>query len=375
MCSNRLEEIIKSEIQRAGPITFETFMEMGLYHPDLGYYMTAKPRIGPSGDYYTSPHLHSAFGWMLANQIDEIKMIVGDPDDFTVLEIGAGRGFLAEGILDYACRNLDWKGNWKYIIVEKNCHTVGDQKKLLAAYEDRIVWKNSLKEVDSICGCIISNELLDAFPVHLVVMTDRFQEIYVSNDKEGFCEVIAELSTPDLSEYINRYRLPAIKGYRTEINLKMREYLGQLNHVLSKGFIITIDYGYSVQEYYSPDRNRGTLLCYYKHRVNENPYATVGNQDITAHVNFTSLKDWGDQLGMQTVGYCPQGIFLVSLCDDETIIKKLESDPNFQKEKLKLKSLFWGMGDSHKVMIQYKGEQVVKDLKGFMIRNKVKTLG
>lgn len=349
-------------------------MNMSLYHPDLGYYMTAEPRIGPSGDYYTSPHLHPAFGWLLANQIDEIKRIMGDPDDFSVLEIGAGKGFLAEGIVDYACRYLNWKGNWKYIIVEQNCYTIEDQKKLLAVYKDRIVWKNSLEEVDQFCGCVISNELLDAFPVHLVEMTDRFQEIFVSADKEGFVEIFAELSTPDLSEYINRYRLPAINGYRTEINLRKWDYFRRLDHILSEGFVISIDYGYTAREYYSPDRNKGTLLCYCKHRVNDNPYANVGKQDITAHVNFTSLKDWGDRLGMKTVGYCPQGIFLASLSDDEIVLREMESDPGFQNELLKIKGLFFGMGDTHKVLIQYKGNQDFKNLKGFDIRNRVKML-
>jgi SAM-dependent MidA family methyltransferase len=349
-------------------------MDMSLYHRELGYYMTEKSRTGPHGDYYTSPHLHPIFGWLLANQLDEIKRIMGDPDEFTVLEIGAGKGFLAEGIVDYACRYLNWKGNWKYIIVEQNCYTIEDQKKLLAVYKDRIVWKNSLEEVDQFCGCVISNELLDAFPVHLVEMTDRFQEIFVSADKEGFVEVFAELSTPDLSEYINRYRLPAINGYRTEINLRKWDYFRRLDHILSEGFVISIDYGYTAREYYSPDRNKGTLLCYCKHRVNDNPYANVGKQDITAHVNFTSLKDWGDRLGMKTVGYCPQGIFLASLSDDEIVSREMESNPGFQNELLKIKGLFFGMGDTHKVLIQYKGNQDFKNLKGFDIRNRVKML-
>ena len=108
MNQNRLEQFIRKEIEKAGPITFERFMELSLYHPEFGYYLN-RMKIGPHGDYYTSPHLHPIFSWLIANQLDEIKRILGDPDDFTVLEIGAGRGYLAEGILNHAQRTLKWK--------------------------------------------------------------------------------------------------------------------------------------------------------------------------------------------------------------------------------------------------------------------------
>lgn len=369
-----LEQIIKEKIKRDGPITFEIFMDLGLYHPELGYYMTDNIRIGPHGDFYTSPHMHPIFGWLLANQLDEIKRIMGNPSDFTILEVGAGRGYLAAGILDFVQKNLKWKGKWKYIIVEGNPHTLQDQKQRLEGYESLVIWKTSLAEVDQFCGCVITNELLDAFPVHLVLMKDQFQEIYVEANENGFIEINWDLSSPELSRYIEKYKLPKIQGYRTEINLRIKDYLKSIDSILSEGSVVSIDYGYSSREYYAEERNKGTLLCYYKHKINENPYTNIGNQDITAHINFSALRDWGNDLGFETTGYCPQGTFLASLGIDEIASNELQKDPAFEQELLKIKGLLFGMGESHQVMIQHKGKSNIQDLRGFKLKNRANKL-
>jgi SAM-dependent MidA family methyltransferase len=373
MHPNRLQQIIREQIQRDGPIAFETFMNMGLYYPGLGYYMTPRIRIGPEGDFYTSPHLHSIFGRLLAVQLDEVKRIMG-AEEFTILEVGAGRGYLADGIIGFIRQKPGWKENWRYIIVEGNPFAAEDQKKKLDCYKERIVWKSSLEEVDCFRGCVVTNEVLDAFPVHLVVNSGRFQEIYVGCKENGFTEVYDEPSRPDLSAYIEQYRLPKSAGYRTEINLRIFDYLKSLEGMLSEGFVITVDYGYPAHEYYAEERHRGTLLCYHRHRMNENPYLNVGKQDITAHVNFTSLRDWGNELGLRTIGYCPQGLFLASLGIDEIIAKELQADPDFHKELLKIKTLLFDMGESHHVMIQYKGDRDFDTLKGFRIKNRLNRL-
>ena len=205
-------------------------------------------------------------------------------------------------------------------------------------------------------------------------MNDQFQEIYVAANEKGFIELFKGLSTPELAEYIKQYKLPEITGYRTEINLRIKDYLKRVNNFISDGFVISIDYGYSARQYYAEERNKGTLLCYSKHTINENPYMNLGNQDITAHVNFTSLRDWGKDHGLKTIGYCPQGTFLASLSIEEIVSKELEGNPAFQLEFLKIKSLLLGMGDSHQVMIQYKGKKDIQNLKGFELRNRVTCL-
>ena len=370
MVPDSLDIIIQRLIEKDGPITFEKFMELALYYPGLGYYMTENARIGPDGDYYTSSHLHPIFGWMIAVQLDEIKKILSGTGEFTILEIGAGRGYFAENIVEYIEHTLKWNRDWKYIIVENNPFAIRHQRKLLKRYRGRVSWKTAIDDVDRFCGCIIANELIDAFPVHRITVTDRFQEIYVDLSAGGLVEVTGDLSKPALSSYLERYQIPGITGYSSEVNLRVWDYLKSLDHVLTEGFEITIDYGYPAREYYAAHRNTGTLLCYYRHTRNANPYLHLGDQDITAHVNFTALRDWGHKIGLQTIGYCPQGTFLASLGIDEVITRQLESNPSFQTELLKIKSLLFDVGQTHQVMIQYKGEKDIKNLTGFNLRNR-----
>jgi len=173
-----------------------------------------------------------------------------------------------------------------------------------------------------VSGCFLSNELLDAFPVKLVEMNHELMEIYVSvssqdlfskEGEEAFSEdtTFVEVKKPcsaEIRDYLKGFSLELPKGYRTEVNLRPKELLLKVNERLSEGFVLTIDYGYSAMEYYSEDRSKGTLLCYHRHQVSEDPYRNIGQQDMTAHVNFSSLKKWGDEVGLKTVGFSPQGL-------------------------------------------------------------------
>ncbi len=366
-----LEETIKEMIRLEGAITFERFMEAALYMPEHGYYMSGREVIGPGGDFYTSTHLHPVFGWLLAIQMDEMRSLLGEPPGFTIVEVGAGRGYLSEGIISYVLRELDWGDGWRYVIVERNPHMRRAQEELLSGHGGLVQWASSLAAVERFCGCVVSNELIDALPVHLIQKEDVFREVYVDVTGDGFEDRLGALSTPELAEYIDRYRIPEIPGYRTEVNLCARGFLEEVAGVLAEGFVITIDYGYPFREYYAEERSRGTLLCYHRHTCNEDPYRNVGEQDITAHVNFSSLKDWGEEMGLRTVGYCPQGTFLVSLGIDRVITEMLRADPSFQAAIPRIKGLLLGMGDTHKVMVQYKGRRELEGLKGFELRNRL----
>ena len=230
--------------------------------------------------------------------------------------------------------------------------------------------------LDPFRGCLVSNELLDAFPVHLVCMADRFREIFVDLDPEThqFVEVPGECSHSDLNTYIETYRIPAVSGYRTEVNLGILDYLSDVNRLLQEGFVLTIDYGYPARQYYAVERNRGTLLCYHRHKVVVNPYRRVGKQDITAHVNFTSLRDWGQQFGMQCLGYCNQGSFLASLGSGEPIAGASSFEAMPPRELLQIKNLLLDVGSTHQVMIQYRGSRRVENLSGFTISNRKRWL-
>jgi SAM-dependent MidA family methyltransferase len=367
-----LKQKIIEKIKSEGPINFETFMEMCLYYPGLGYYTKETTKIGRAGDFYTSPHLHRIFGAMLGKQMEEMWNLMGKPDSFNIIEIGAGMGYLAKDMLDYL-KNREFYQHLKYSIVELNPFMKAEQQKMLAEYIDKLNWVSSLNELDSVTGCFISNELLDAFPVRMVEMDDSLMEIYVSVKDDEFIELKMPCSS-EIIEYLKDYSAEISKRYRTEVNLKLKDWLADVNTKLSKGFILTIDYGYNAKDYYNEERNRGTLLCYYHHEINENPYQHVGEQDLTAHVNFSSLKRWGEELGLKTIGFCPQGSYLISLGIDG-VITELYGDSPDSFEIAKIKGLIFpqGMGESHKVMVQYKGEGMPV-LNGFGIRNQSERL-
>jgi SAM-dependent MidA family methyltransferase len=382
---NPLQQKIIRRIKSEGPITFKTFMEMALYEPELGYYTSQKTRIGRSGDFYTSSHLHPAFGMMIGKQIEEMWEIMDRPSAFQIVEMGSGAGYLCKDILEYY-RGLGIGGqglereiikNLQYIIVELNPLMRENQKNLLSEFSDKVRWISSIKELSAIRGCFLSNELLDAFSVHIIEMNDEIKEIFVSTDNEKLIEIKGAASTSGITDYLKEFSIGLEKGHRTEINLEIEKWLGEIDRALTEGFILTIDYGYSSEDYYSEDRNRGTMLCYHEHQVTEDPYQNIGEQDITTHVNFSSVKKWGDELGINTIGFCPQGTFLVSLGIDEVIaeIHKIHKNSDYPFEVARIKKLILPgtMGETHKVIIQYKGSGN-PELRGFTIKNRLISL-
>ena len=397
---NPLEAKIAEKIKKEGPITFETFMKMALYFPGLGYYSSPETTIGRDGDFYTSPHLHPVFGAMIGKQLMEMWALMGRPSDFHAVEIGAGTGYLCKDMFDYLVKpsedpslsedKSEFLRSLRYVIVEPYGHFQKRQKELLqgtmknlsmppfciGGEEGNILWRTSLRGFPSgIKGCVLSNELLDAFPVHLIEMDDGLKEVYVTCDGEKFREELHQTSTDEIARYISQFHIQLQPGYRTEINLEIKKWLEDINTVLSEGFLLTIDYGYTAKEYYDEHRSKGTLLCYHKHLFNENPYQNIGEQDVTAHVNFSSLKKWGEEFGLMTIGYSSQGPFLVSSGIDEVITELYAESPDYLSEISKIKGLILpqGMGESHSIIIQYKGEQL-PELRGFSIRNHVENL-
>lgn len=372
---NPLKQKIAGKIRTGGPISFETFMDMALYYPEIGYYTRPSADIGRAGDFYTSPHLHGAFGMMLGRQMEEMWKIMGEPDRFQIVEMGAGMGYLAGDMLDYL-KGKEFFPCIDYTIIELNQTVRERQKALLTEHGDKISWIAAPGDLGrNVAGCFLSNELLDALPVHLVVMRDKLMEVCVDlaegpdPGKDGAFAEVERTCDEALVSYFREFSISMPEGYKTEVNLKIKDWLKGLNERLERGFILTVDYGYSSAEYYDEDRNAGTLLCYHKHRVSDNPYELTGEQDITAHVNFSSLKKWGEELGLRTEGYCPQGTYLVSLGIDELITEIYGSNPDLL-EMAKIKGLIFpqGMGASHQVMVQSKGiDKAV--LRGFALRN------
>jgi SAM-dependent MidA family methyltransferase len=322
-------------------ITFADYMDLALYHPEQGYYATGAVNIGSEGDFFTSPHLSRDFGELLAEQFAQMWDILGHPIPFTLMEMGAGQGLLAADVLYYLHRHYpDCFEVLEYIIIEKAAGLISQQQQQLKQLKigDNplpLRWC-SLEEIseNSITGCCFSNELIDAFPVHQVVLEGgQLKEIYVTKAHTGadnialdtqslsetnFVEVTDSLSTSKLAEYFDFIGINLLsgtypEGYRTEVNLATLDWLNTVANRLQRGFLLTIDYGYSADRYYQPARHQGTLQCYYQHRHHDNPYLYIGQQDITAHVNFTALERQGELCGLRKVGFTQQGLFLMAL--------------------------------------------------------------
>ncbi len=317
LVENICDRITNSPQQR---ISFADYMELVLYHPQFGYYASNANCIGTSGDFLTSPHLAADFGELLAVQLKQIWEILGSPDRFSIVEMGAGQGLLAAQILGYLRReHFVFFTVVDYIIIETAPAMITTQQARLSNLPVR--WCEWLEIDDrSIVGCFLSNELIDALPVHqLIVKDDRLQEIYVTVGSQDliFTEIIDELSTDRLDRYwqLNHIDLLTDKyaeGYRTEVNLAALEWLKLVEQKLARGYIISIDYGYSADRYYNPIR-QGTLQCYYEHYHHSDPYINIGNQDLTAHVDFTTIQKQGELLGLETIGFTKQGMFLMAL--------------------------------------------------------------
>ncbi|WP_204105518.1 MULTISPECIES: class I SAM-dependent methyltransferase [Spirulina sp. CCY15215] len=305
-------------------LTFAEYMDLVLYHPKYGYYSVKKAKIGKRGDFVTSPSLSSDFAELLGEQFLQMWEILGKPQEFSLLEMGAGEGDLACDLLNYLqSRHPDYFATLQYNIIEQSPSLILRQKEKLQNFIDnssKICWRSWLEiEDNSQVGCFFSNELIDAFPVHSVTINEgKLQEVYITLKEGKLTEAIGELSTQKLKEYFRLIDIDILgqdyrEGYRSEVNLAALEWIEQVNNKLKSGYLLTIDYGYSAQRYYNPQRYQGTIKCYYQHRHHDDPYANLGYQDITAHVDFTALERQGKNLGLEEVGLTQQGLFLMAL--------------------------------------------------------------
>ncbi len=299
-----------------GRLSFADYMAAALYHPQQGYYARGA-KLGASGDFVTSSYLSADFGELLAEQVIEIWTLLGCPQHFDLVEMGAGQGILAVDILRYINKNKpDFFRAITYTIIEKSAVLRQQQQQIKGA---NLCWKtwDDIAE-NSLEGCLFSNELVDAFPVHRLQREQgQWQECYVSWDEAtGFQEQLGPLSTPALAGYFEQVGVSDEEfpeGYTTEVNLAALSWLETLAQKLKRGYVITIDYGYEARHYYHPQRSRGTLQCYRQHRHHDDPYCFVGEQDITAHVDFTALQRQGDRAGLDYEGFTPQALFLMAL--------------------------------------------------------------
>ncbi len=367
--SKLIQKIIE-EISLKGPLTFARFMELALYDEQDGYYMTqmvgdeasSRERIGWEGDFYTAPELSPILAKTLARQVLEIDAQLGHPDPFTFLEMGGGNGTFATDFLLH-CQMVapDFLNRLLYHLVERSPLLQSRQESRLreamgAWMDGHVAWKSSLEQCDSdsVTGVMFSNELVDAFPVHRVRFDNQhFQEVFVVYEGEQFVERLGPLSSSKLDEYIDRYGVVLGEGQTSELHVQAEHWMVHMARIVHRGIVITVDYGHTSGEYYAPERKTGTLLCYYRHSVSSNPYRRVGEQDITAHVNFTALAKSGEDCGLQLVGFTTLANWLMGLGVEECVQDKDQESKEVQVLMQLLRPN--GMGTTFKVLVQKKG--------------------
>ncbi|MHB8907697.1 MAG: class I SAM-dependent methyltransferase [Syntrophales bacterium] len=373
-----LRNFILAQIREGGPVPFARFMEWCLYHPDYGYYHSEGTKTGKGGDYYTAPCVHPLFGRMVARQLMQMSALMGT-GRFTVVETGAGRGFLCRDILDWARRSApEFYRGLDYRLLDVSRRRVEEQKETLAlhAREGKVSWGEAGELAEGgqpVEGCFLSNELVDAFPVHRVILQGgKLREIYVGEHDGGFVEVPGDLSSPEIGAYFAGDGIILDEGQKAEVNLRARQWMRSVGSRLRRGFVLTIDYGCLAGELYAPWRRSGTIRGYFRHGFAEDPYERVGEQDLTAHVNFSALIGAGQAAGLSFTGLVPQYRFLIGLglLDEMDEAARGMSAVDALKMRLSLKHLIapeTGMGEIFKVLIQHKGvgEPRLDGLRGF----------
>jgi SAM-dependent MidA family methyltransferase len=338
-----LIDALRAEIAaQGGRITFARFMDLALYHPEWGYYHAAQRRPGRSGDFLTAPEAHPFFGITLARQIAECWERLGQPDRFVVREYGPGIGGLAWDIIGGlqqehpACLTA-----LSYELVERNPQRVVEA---LAAFLDEglsdVVHAVDPEEITTLppmTGVILANEVADAFPVHrLIWHGGELREGWVVWYGEGFAEEIAELSPQaqeaDPAGMLKAHGITLQEGDRIEISPAAAAWFAEVASRLERGYVIVIDYGYPASQLYQSHRLEGTVRTYRAHTVTDDPFAHVGEQDLTAHVDFTALRHAGEAAGLTFAGQTNQAAFLTSL-DMGNLMVSLGQDPETTMEE------------------------------------------
>ena len=376
-----LRQTIEAEIRERGSIPFSRYMELCLYDPELGYYSRNAEQFGKAGDFYTSSDVHAVFGRLMARQFEELWRVLGSPQQIEIVELGPGRGLFAQDVLDWSERKFpEFFGALHYSLVESSPALRRRLQATLSkhfslgkvslpqrlkppsfdgSYGMTLVVPNSVviervlaPEVPII---VFANEFFDALPVEVLSPQG---ELRIS-EKDGRLLETWQPASDEAMEFLDRYSVHPEAGERIEALLIAQRYLSQIAAAVNRGFIIAIDYGYTRQEQLA-GRHRGTIAAYREHSMSANPYEAPGEQDITAHVNFTALAAAAEQYGMQAQPLLTQSQFLLGIGEPNQFADAFEEcrlPQERAKVALQLKHLVTpaGMGESFHVLITSKG--------------------
>lgn len=317
--SGRLRERIVDEIRRHGPLPFSRYMEMCLYEPEFGYYARSREQFGTAGDFYTSSDVHAVFGRLLARQFEEMWRLLDSPARIDLIEVGPGRGLFAADVLDWSAQQFPrFAAALRYSPVEQSAHLRERLRERLAEHvaSGTVRICASLEEAaGGACGTVIvfGNEFFDALPVEIV---DYRGSVRVAEEKGRFVETFVPPSAEELN-YIDLYSVHPESSERVEVSLTGLQWMARIGAVFEgrRGFAMFIDYGYTREEQLA-GRHRDTLMTYRSHRASASPYEAPGEQDITAHVNFTALRACAEERRLGEIGLLTQTQLLLGIGEE-----------------------------------------------------------
>lgn len=357
--SQSLRERIADQIRRHGPMPFSRYMELCLYEPELGYYSRPRERFGKAGDFYTSSDVHAVFGRLLARQFEEMWRVLDAPQRIDIIELGPGRGLFARDVLDWSSKQFpEFFRALHYSLVEQSSHL---RERLTERLEGHMA-TGKCEVLDSPSAAsgdashhviLFGNEFFDALPVEVI---DFRGAVRVGVEGDRFTESFVPPSAEE-NEFLDRFGVYPGEGERVEVSLASREWMDRIAAVLRErcGFVVVIDYGYTREEQLA-GRHRDTIMTYRQHVATPSPYEGPGEQDITAHVNFTALRARGVERGLDDLGLLTQSQFLIGI-GEETQFGDAFQDCRLPQEQakvaLQLKHLIspGGMGEAFQVLL------------------------
>lgn len=366
-----LRQQIEQEIRARGPMSFARYMEICLYDPAAGYYSRNAEQFGKAGDFYTSSDVHAVFGRLMARKFDEMWRALGSPPAVELLELGPGRGLFARDVIDWSRKKFpDFFAALHYTLQESSPSLrvklaeslrqhIEAGKAALGPSDDRLEYEQITRSPDhpiTRSPCIVfANEFFDALPVEILSAQGK---LHLSLDDGRLREVWLPPTTADF-EFLDRYGVHPEGVERIEVALAAQHWMTNIARSIARGFLIVIDYGYTRAEQLA-GHHRGTLMTYRQHSASPNPYGAPGEQDITAHVNFTALASAAEQAGLQVEPLRTQSQFLMQIGEMNRFADAFE-DCSLPQERakvaLQLKHLVTpaGMGENFQVLIAKRG--------------------
>ncbi len=290
-------------------------MELALYHPRHGFYTSGRARLGREGDYFTNVSVGAAFARLLALQFTEMWHALDRPSPFLLVEQGAHHGDFARDVLQWSASEApDFFEMLRYCVVEPAEILRERQRETLKEFDAQVTWKDSPDQLEPFCGVFFSNELIDALPVHLLSSSDAegWKERRIRENDNGF-EFVSE-SFSESEVFARAVALPRVAGsYETELSVAAPNWMKTASSRIARGFFVAVDYGYTREQYYSEERRTGTLQVRRGHQLLTTPLEAIGRADITAHVDWTSIMEAGEEAGLRLLGLTDQYHFLTGI--------------------------------------------------------------